>query len=165
MIPGKFLDNLESFRMIWKVFDDPKSFIMQNVCNLCISLVWLCHHTVVMMLQKQHIPFWIGDQIAILCTVAKWFTHFICREKSFTHFLSRKRFTQFFWKVFVRWILPSGKFRLFGPLKDPRTPRWCVWYQQVGLKSLFLLFVQFYFWSWWWWTHTVTLFAFNPYDL
>ena len=52
--------------------------------------------------------------------VAKWFTHFICREKPFTHFfLSRKQFTHFVWKVFARWILPSVKFRLFGPLRGP----------------------------------------------
>ena len=35
-------------------------------------------------------------------------------------------------------------------LKDPRTPRKCVWHQQVGLKYLFLVFLQFYFLSWWW---------------
>ena len=65
---------------------------MPNVCNLCIRLVWLCHHKMVTMLQKQHIHFRLGDQIAILCTflTRKRFTHFICREKWFTHFFCRK---------------------------------------------------------------------------
>ena len=40
-----------------------------------------------------------------------------CRKKDLhTIFLSRKRFTHFVRKVFARWKLPSGKFRLFGPL-------------------------------------------------
>ena len=81
---------------------------MPKVCNLCISLVWLCHHKIVMMLQKQHIPFWIGDQIAIYVL--------FCREVIYTLYLSQKRFMHFVRKVFARWILPSGKFRLFGPL-------------------------------------------------
>ena len=65
---------------------------MPNVCNLCIRLVWLCHHKMVTMLQKQHIHFRLGDQIAILCTFwsRKRFTHFICREKWFTHFFCRE---------------------------------------------------------------------------
>ena len=91
---------------------------MPKVCNLCISLVWLCHHKIVMMLQKQHIPFWNGDQIAILCTFLSQNdlrTLFVAKNDLCT-FLSRKQFTHFVWKVFARWILPSGKFRLFGPL-------------------------------------------------
>ena len=64
---------------------------MPKLCHLCIRLVWLCHHKMVMMLQKQHIPLWLGDQIAILCVFCrennlritffeKQFTHFFCRE-------------------------------------------------------------------------------------
>ena len=41
--------------------------------------------------------------------------HFFCREHGLRVFL-RKRFTHFVRKVFARWKLPSGKFRLFGPL-------------------------------------------------
>ena len=44
---------------------------MPKVCNLCIRLVWLCHHNMVMMLQKQHIPLWLGYQIAILCVFCR----------------------------------------------------------------------------------------------
>ena len=68
------------------------------------------------------------------CFVAKTiYTHFLChknalfcykknllilfgRENDLRAFLSRKRFTHFVRKVFARWKLPSGKFRLFGPL-------------------------------------------------
>ena len=60
----------------------------------------------------------------------KLLMHLFLSQKEFTHvFLSRKRFTRFFlsrkWfthsarKVFARWKLPSGKFRLFGPLPPP----------------------------------------------
>ena len=87
---------------------------MPKVCNLCIRLVWLCHHKMVMMLQKQHIPFWLGDQIAILCT-------FLSRNDLRTLLVAKKRFTHFVRKVFARWILPSGKFRLFGPLDRERS--------------------------------------------
>ena len=34
---------------------------MPNVCNLCIRLVWLCHHKMVTMLQKQHIHFFCRE--------------------------------------------------------------------------------------------------------
>ena len=39
-----------------------------------------------------------------------------CCEKDLRTFLSRKRFTHFVRKLFAHWILPSWKFRLFGPL-------------------------------------------------
>ena len=46
---------------------------MLKVCNLCIRLVWLCHHKMVMMLQKQHIPLWLGPFL-----LRKQFTHIFC---------------------------------------------------------------------------------------
>ena len=51
----------------------------------------------------------------------KLFMHFFLSQKEFVvntvyAFFSQKRFTHFFRKVFARWKLPSGKFRLFGPL-------------------------------------------------
>ena len=73
----------------------------------------------------------------VLFSSQKWFTHtylsqiqlaqafcfknylstLVLLQKRFTRFfLSRKRFTHFVQKVFARWKLPSGKFRLFGPL-------------------------------------------------
>ena len=57
---------------------------MPKVCNLYIRLVWLSHHKMVMMLQKQHIRFWLGDQIAILCT-------FFVAKMIYALYLSRKR--------------------------------------------------------------------------
>ena len=56
-----------------------------------------------------------------LCTFLsqKEFTHtFFVAKTIFAFFLSRKRFTYFVWKVFARWKLPSGKFRLFRPLAE-----------------------------------------------
>ena len=41
---------------------------------------------------------------------------FFLLRKPFTRFLSRKWFMHFVQKVLARWKLPSGKFRLFGPL-------------------------------------------------
>ena len=50
----------------------------------------------------------------------KEFTHIFLSRKRFTRFFCRKkRFTHFVRKVFARWKLPSGKFRLFGPLPPP----------------------------------------------
>ena len=97
-LSGNFPDHPDTFQIIRKPsrlsgnFLDHLDLIMPKVCNLCISLVWLCHHEIKMVLQKQHIPFWLEDQIAILCTFLsqKWFMHFICREKPFTHFFCRE---------------------------------------------------------------------------
>ena len=48
----------------------------------------------------------------------KEFMHLLFGTKTiYAHFLSGKRLTHFIRKVFARWKLPSGKFRLFGPLK------------------------------------------------
>ena len=44
---------------------------------------------------------------------------YLSRKTIYALFLSRKQFTHFVWKVFARWILPSVKFRLFGPLRGP----------------------------------------------
>ena len=43
------------------------------------------------------------------------YAHFMVAKTIYAFFCS-KRFTHFVWKVFVCWKLPSGKFRLFGPL-------------------------------------------------
>ena len=74
---------------------------MPNVCNLCIRLVWLCQHKMVMMLQKQHIPLWLGDLIAILCVflLRKQFTHYICRKTIYALFCHENDLR-----------IPSGKF-------------------------------------------------------
>ena len=45
----------------------------------------------------------------------RFYAHFFCREHGLRVF-SRKWFPHFVRKVFARWKLPSGKFRLFGPL-------------------------------------------------
>ena len=44
------------------------------------------------------------------------YAQFFGAKMIYAFFLSRKRFTHFVRKVFARWNLPSGKFRLFGPL-------------------------------------------------
>ena len=88
---------------------------MPKPCHLCIRLVWLCQHKMVMMLQKQHIPLWLGDLIAILCFffVAKTIYALHLSKDDLRTFLSRKWFTHSVRKVFARWVSPSGKFRLF----------------------------------------------------
>ena len=83
---------------------------MPKVCNLCISPVWLCHHKIVMMLQNSIYPFEL--EIKLLFYVL------FCRDVIYTLYLSQKRFTHFVRKVFARWKLRSGKFRLFGPLPE-----------------------------------------------
>ena len=74
---------------------------------------------------------------ALICNFCFRFTHTFCRknylctflsQKEFAHtffvantvyaFFLQKRFTHFVRKVFARWKLPSGKFRLFGPLQE-----------------------------------------------
>ena len=63
--------------------------------------------------------------------------HTFCCKKRFMHtFLSRKRFTHFVRKVFARWKLPSGKFRLFGPLCHHLTICFLLTYYQVKLWDL-----------------------------
>ena len=75
---------------------------------------------------------------AFICNVCFQFTHIFLSQKNiyalFGHkknlrtlfflrtrftFFSRKRLTHCVRKVFARWKLPSGKFRLFGPLPPP----------------------------------------------
>ena len=62
--------------------------------NLWIRLVGLCNHKMVMTLQKQHILFWLGHQIAILRTfsfVAKMINHTFLLQIQLTHiFLLQK---------------------------------------------------------------------------
>ena len=74
---------------------------MPKPCHLCIRLVWLCQHKMVMMLQKQHIPLWLGDLIAILCVflLRKQFTHYICRKTIYALFCHENDLR-----------IPSGKF-------------------------------------------------------
>ena len=45
------------------------------------------------------------------------YAHSFVTKTIYGFFLSQKRFTNFIRKVFARWKLPSGKFRLFGPLQ------------------------------------------------
>ena len=70
------------------------------ICNFCFRFT----HT--FLLQKLFMHFFVTKRIC---------AHFFCRGHGLHVFL-RKRFTHFIWKVFARWKLPSGKFRLFGPL-------------------------------------------------
>ena len=61
--------------------------------NLCIRLIWLCHHKMVMTLQKQHILFWLWHQIAMLHTffVAKIiYAHFFVANTINAHFFAAK---------------------------------------------------------------------------
>ena len=65
---------------------------MPKVFNLCIRLVWLCHHKMVMVLQKQHIPFWLGDQIAIyviFCRKNDLRTLFVAKNDLRTFFVAK----------------------------------------------------------------------------
>ena len=63
-----------------------------------------------------HTHFFVAKKFTHTFLSQKRFTRFFCRENNLRTFLSRKRFTLFVWKVFARLKLPSGKFRLFGPL-------------------------------------------------
>ena len=68
-------------------------------------------------------PFPIFVHFFVVKTI---YANYFCHKKNlrilfmsrtwFMHFFSRKWFRHFVWKVFARWKLPSGKFRLFGPL-------------------------------------------------
>ena len=108
---------------------------MPKVCNLWISLYWLCHHKIVMILQKQHI-----HQISILCTFLsqKWLTHFICREKRLAHFFCcendlRTSFGKFLRVVFCH---PESSYFLGLCFKDcPKVSKLlCNWqFQKVEL--------------------------------
>ena len=54
----------------------------------------------------------------------KLFIHLFCHKKNLrTLFFVAKRFMHFVRKVFACWKLPSGKFRLFGPLESG--PKFC----------------------------------------
>ena len=65
----------------------------------------------------------------------KLFIHLFCHKKNLrTLFLSRKRFTHFVRKVFARWKLPSGKFRLFGPLQWHRGYNLLLYWQKHKLN-------------------------------
>ena len=67
-----------------------------------------------------HTLFFVAKTINAPFLSQKEFTHVFLSQKRFTRFfLSRKRFTHSARKVFARWKLPSGKFRLFGPLHSP----------------------------------------------
>ena len=86
------------------------------VCNLCIRLVWLCHHNLIVMLgtKTAHIllPWttncnitysFVAKVIYTLLLSRKLFTHLFCRKTDLRTFLSRKRFTHSVQKVFARW--------------------------------------------------------------
>ena len=47
------------------------------------------------------------------------YTLFFVAKTLYSIFLSQKRFMHFVRKVFARWKLSSGSFRLFGPLLNP----------------------------------------------
>ena len=91
---------------------------MPKVCNLCISPVWLCHHKIVMMLQNSIYPFELEIKLLFYVLFCRDVIYTLyLSQKRFTHFIGcEKRFKNFVRKVFASWVLPSGKFRLFGPL-------------------------------------------------
>ena len=84
----------------------------------------------VTMLQKQHIHFRLGDQIAILCTFLsrKQFTHFIRREKWFTHFFVAKAIYALRPEIFCALNFAIRKVQTFwasaGELEKNQLTRW-----------------------------------------
>ena len=74
------------------------------------------------LLQKQFTHTFLSQKLFthFFLSQKRIYAPFFCRENDLRAFLSRKRFTHFVRKVFARWKLPSGKFRLFGPLKAAR---------------------------------------------
>ena len=73
-------------------------------------------HTLFCRKNYLHTFFCHKKEFTHLFFVAKTIYALFCRENDLRAFLSRKQFTHFVWKVFAHWKLPSGKFRLFGPL-------------------------------------------------
>ena len=126
--------------MVWKVFDDPeKSLILQKVFRKSSNILLRKRlvHTFLLHKQFRHTCF-VAKTIHthIFCHQNFFRTLFCCRnalrtlfclkhdlhtcfhaKTIYAFFLSQKRFTHFVRKVFARWNLPSGKFRLFGPLE------------------------------------------------
>ena len=95
---GYFLDGPESFWIAWKM----------------IYAHFFCPNTI-------NAHFFVAKMIWAHFFVAKTiYAHFCVAKTIYSLLLLRKQFTHFIRKVFARWKLPSGKFRLFGPLgKSP----------------------------------------------
>ena len=76
-----------------------------------------------------------------LCIRLVWLCH---HKMVYSFFLSRKRFTYFVWKVFARWKLPSGKFRLFGPLVKTNMlePKGKTRLKEIRVNSGFIIYNQ-----------------------
>ena len=90
--------------MVLNLFDNPEFFLSFYDLSTLV------------LLQKRFTHFFCCKNY--LCTFCdkKNLCTFFCRENNLRTFLLRKRFTHLVRKVFARGKLPSGKFRLFGPL-------------------------------------------------
>ena len=119
-------------KMIWAHLFCCKNDLNTLFCCKNYLFTFFCHKKNLctrFLSRKQFTFFFVAKTI---------YAHFFCREKNLcafllqkqlTHtffvaktihalFLSRKCFLHFVRKVFARWKLPSGKFRLFGPLPE-----------------------------------------------
>ena len=87
-------------------------------CALEIRCKISCHiHSIYLQfLFPIYAHFFVTKTIFTLFLSQKEFTHTFFVANTVYAFFSRKWFTHFIRKVFTRWKLPSGKFRLFGPL-------------------------------------------------
>ena len=106
------------------------SFALDINCNITYSFVAKVIYTLLLS-RKWFTHFCCRENNLCTFLSRKLFTHLFCRKNNLRTFLSQKRFTHFGQKVFARWNLPSGKFRLFGPLV------WALpfWRMRVSAKS------------------------------
>ena len=141
---GKFPDSLESFQIVWKDFDDPeKSLIMPKAFRRSSNIFQENDFCTLFLSQKQftHTCFVAKTIYATFFSQKKIHAHFFCDKNNFhTLFLLQKWFTHFVRKVFARWNLPSGKFRLFGLRGRP-----CTVYTSYVLTGFYVLF-HIYVW-------------------
>ena len=100
--------------MMWKVL----GFFVANTINAGFLLQKWFEHTC-FVAKTIYTHFFVTKTIyALFCHKKNLRILFLSRKQFSRFFLSRKRFTHFIRKVFAHWKLPSGKFRLFGPLPN-----------------------------------------------
>ena len=117
--PGKFSDSLDIFQMVWKVSEQPGKF-PDFLSQIQLTQAFCCKNdlSTLVLLQKQFTHTFLSQKLFMHFFVTKRiYAYFFVAKTIYALFLSRKRFTHFVWKVFARLKLPSGKFRLFGPLR------------------------------------------------
>ena len=125
--------------------------IISKICALLFTLltllewrvVWLCHHKMVMTKQiailrtffvantiNEHFfvakmiwphLFWCKNDLHTLCCRKKNLRTLFCRENDLCVFFVGKTIYALRPENFALWKLPSGKFRLFGPLQRTNT--------------------------------------------